>query len=179
MPPPLIQRIACHEAGHAVASYHFGFDLSGITTIVQDDEDGSLGFDEVETLWELDVFTASCRIVRLYAGSAAARHFSPTSDDDGSKGDDHDVDKLLQLFPQIDADGLKRRAEDFVAQHWSKIEAVASVLLAEGTVSQHDIRFICGAIDYGIIAWREGLIGYRKDLHKRRKQNCAGLLLRL
>ena len=51
--------------------------------------------------------------------------------------------------------------KEIVAEHWSKVEAVASVLLEEKTLQGQCLEVICCSIEEGL-DWRQELATYRR-----------------
>lgn len=152
-----IEQRAYHEAGHAVVGYCLGLDL-GPATIIPDEEAGTEGVSSSESP-VCDGSRYEGNIVSLYAGGAAQRRFDPTAGDSGCGRDNEEAAALLG--DHYDESTLRQRAEELVESHWGKIEAVASMLIEEKTLSGDDIGTICVAIEEGV-DWRTVLDEVRR-----------------
>jgi hypothetical protein len=154
---PRREQTAYHEAGHAVASLHFRFQLETVTIVVNEEENsrGSC-LGEGPTLESEDAEG----IVVLYAGAAAQRRFEPVCDLASAGSDDDEADELLRFHPELKEDELRERAETFIVDHWAEVEAVANALLAENTLKGEEVEVIVDAVVEGK-DWQSALAVYR------------------
>jgi hypothetical protein len=135
------ERIAYHEAGHAVVGVCMGFGVVS-ATIMEDKTRGTItwysaGHTEFSIPLPMRTPTTSrkdCRkaAIVLLAGEAAQRKFSPRSVRKVHiEGDRFNLDNTVSRF-EIPA--LLKRTIELVEKHWPMIETMASELLKHGTI---------------------------------------------
>lgn len=148
-----------HEAGHAVAAYRSGWEVTGITTT--DDEWGlnfrRPAFGGPSLAWMLARLTLAGQLADQRASWGEMRpepwaefldsaEFVRDEVDSGDEAARDDHLDLLEELEQITADPYERRgleacylaaveeAAGFVSEHWAEIEAVALALEQTGTL---------------------------------------------
>lgn len=150
--------VACHEAGHAVVSYHLGF-YGGPVTIKPDPEMGADGSHSGESEWA-DGSRDEERIVVLYAGLAAQLRLNPEADRRGASSDYERAADLLP-FVTMSKGALEERARNMVEEHWEEIQAVAEALLENETLADGEDDLIMSAVIEGE-DWRALLAEFRR-----------------
>jgi hypothetical protein len=128
------QRMAYHEAGHAVAAWVKGLKL-GDTHI--GGRDGH--FEYVETDAELvarfgPADAIDVRVVVRLAGGCAQRRKDPQFIGFGCDEDNRGVDVLTRELAGSCRAQLLNATEALVENHWHRVEALAVALLDRGTV---------------------------------------------
>jgi hypothetical protein len=153
-----LERIAYHEAGHAVMAHYL---CTGLESVTIDSDHESAGHmlsvdendEDVEALYLAaeEAFWQRKAIV-MYAGAEAVRHKWPTSR--WGRGADNDyrwaaiaLEKITgdeQALHALQAYAL-RAARLNVAQYWLAIEQVAQALLKAGTLDAKGVRAVIHA----------------------------------
>jgi hypothetical protein len=167
----ILEAVAYHEAGHAVAHFVFGF-YTDYVTIIPNEVEGSLG---CASLMECDEREGENHAISCLAGYAAQCRFDPSSEADALEGAHHDFGiaqkALLAVGVKPDLDiWLKYldKAKTFVAEEWIAIDALAKELLIWKELDDVEVDLIIEAARSGETAeaqeFREGLERYRTDL---------------
>ncbi len=129
---PTLKDLAIHEAGHAVLAHVVGWQIKLV--VVEPPSQGRCETGDEENQHKLD------QICFLYSGPAAsARQQGRTLADlleaypDRWATDRQRIDELAEaLEPVLSADETKReeqrRAEEFIAEHWPAVTALAEAL---------------------------------------------------
>jgi hypothetical protein len=123
----------------------------GDVSIKPDEEESSLG--------RYNACEEDGLVVIVYAGWSAQRRFDPSADNSGCWGDDQHAQELLELYGFSEAE-CRKEADKLVAEHWAMVEALATLLLEEETVSADDIDMVCVSVEEGG-DWQRDLAEYR------------------
>lgn len=139
---------AYHEAGHAVAAWHFGYPLEGVS-IVPGEDFGGISQSQTPTFHmnpdyddapEIEEAIRN-QVVICYAGRAAQQLFSPRSwRHYHGQGDlETSVEIASYLVPPEQQEALHaqllQEARTLTKELWGAVEKVAEVLLVEKTLS--------------------------------------------
>lgn len=127
------ERIAFHEAGHAVVAIHERLGLRHI----------SIGKEpECRTNWQMNRCTGSTAAAqaRFYvAGYVADRRYALALAAREGGENEYDFTQALRLVDQDYLERLLMEAERIVATHWTQIEAVAGALLEREVLSAFEL----------------------------------------
>jgi hypothetical protein len=154
---------AWHEAGHAVVGYRHGF-YGGPVTIVPDMAEGTLGSATGEGRPDDGGEMDEAYIVGRVAGAAAERLYDPRSSGAGSWSDDEQASTLLARLPKGTERRLRAEAKRLVGANRKQIEAVATALLEDKTLSEDEWVSIVDSVDEGT--------DWRRDLAMMRGMRC-------
>lgn len=187
-----LEQIAHHEAAHYVAAYVLRPDATryGVTIVPDGTYLGRSDSDDSGTFNEdgEEMITADetgAMLIELYAGWAAQHRYAPDASSDSRAGDDLQAITWLYLLesesalneepalhakydwmgtPQAEAAEARwrTRADDFVAQHWATIEALASELLKHGRLDATEADMVCALARGEPDATAEDLALYRQ-----------------
>ncbi len=144
---PLSFFVAYHEAGHRVASYRLFPDrVRGRVTILPEGEAAGHCFEE--GLWARDRRSIEAQVVMMYAGAAAELLLDRSRTEQvraGARSDDAVAEELLGGIGLELEPPLRRRAQAFVAEHWSEINEVAKELLSRRFLTGTEAELVCDA----------------------------------
>ena len=141
-----IERIAYHEAGHAVID-HLLKGTSGFVSI-KHQKDGTLGFSSGDT----DTLNPTKEdVVIVYAGYAARVHYSPKHEAEAeqwSSDDNAKADWLLskqvkgkKAKAKLELE-LRQQAKQLIERNWHLVDAIARELLERKTLDDYEVDCI-------------------------------------
>lgn len=147
VPKQTDERIAHHEAGHAVADLRFGFDVLDVTMV----RDGvNLGGARPVDGWS-DDGEAETFIISLLSGYAAELLLvgdSDTTMESGARGDFADASGVLRrIGRRASMNTWIELALSFVAGEWRAVCAVARELVTRRKLSGDEVALIVDIAD--------------------------------
>jgi hypothetical protein len=148
---------AVHEAAHFVAHVRLRPSHVWPMEVSIEKQGSSLGRFVAEGLGEADgLEQAENEIVVLYAGAAAELLKDATRSSivrGGAASDDRQAEAVMSIWlaartkkqRQALQSRLRKRAQTFVRDHWAEVEALATDLLAAGTLDSDEASLIIDA----------------------------------
>jgi ATP-dependent Zn protease len=160
-------RTAYHEAGHAVAYYVLGIEHGYVTIRPKDGDVGHTTHHDGWLLgpegWSLSREDGENQIIACYAGREAEQRAFPAAPlaelEEGAASDDEYAAEYLRSLGGGDEQALRARARNFLAEHWSKVEAVAAQLIEHEWLEETEIEFICDGEMAGLETYRQLFAG--------------------
>jgi ATP-dependent Zn protease len=166
---------AFHEAGHAVADVHLGLTFAGVS-IVPNQARGTLGRsyclheDQYEYLrsengleQRINPVKAEKVLISLMAGFCAEiRYGAPKRKArNGARGDFEKARQILrESGRRSDLNPWMTKASEFVSEHWSQIQMIASELIETKELDETEVETILSVAN-GEAGAAHGLARYR------------------
>lgn len=157
------ERTAYHEAGHAIASYRFGFNTSHIS-IIADHKAGSAGHLAPIDGDDITIDGIKKRIIILFSGGEADRIATGGLEPNGIGQDYNEIDELLKSLPGQSKEALKKKAASLLRTNWNQVEAVALELAKVKRMVSDEYEMIIAHIDEGT-DWTESLATVRDFIY--------------
>lgn len=162
LPVPAVprERIAYHEAGHAVILYIVGFEIKSVSIKPGETFHGITRWDNPLESWNAEMTktpdVAEQVVIGLFAGQSSERRLSnvyPTHVPDHDNGWDNDNTEATRFLrthcigdnnelPEDLQAKLRYNAENLVEKHWEQIDKIAKLLLDRETIYTADITAI-------------------------------------
>jgi hypothetical protein len=156
--PDELAATAYHEAGHAIARWHFGYPIDRVTITPAEDYAGAVGSASPLAELELDIDRSEeteqhmqQAVMVAFAGPEAQRRYDPAAFHGWQASVDYDeaMERLLWLGGTGEramaiCDVLSSKTKDLVEANWPSIEKLAAALLEHGELTSADVYGLLG-----------------------------------